>query len=138
MGVTFLTPWTTVLVRDVKGKPCNFEGHLCGSLYSTFKNIFLTNAFHNKRFQTLLIDQLVRSKAMCSFKFSLVMGNIVLSIYLTILISIYLYPSVYLSSYHNSYVGIMRFISVWRLCMVHIKYLRSFGLLSLWNKMNLS
>ena len=30
--------WPTV----VKGKPCNFEAHLCGSLYSTFFNIFLS------------------------------------------------------------------------------------------------
>ena len=55
--------WPTVFVDDVKGQPCNFEACLCGSLYSTFT----TYAFYNKRFQTLCIDQLVRSKAMCSF-----------------------------------------------------------------------
>ena len=25
--------WPTVLVRDIKGKPCNFEGCLCASFY---------------------------------------------------------------------------------------------------------
>ena len=60
--------WLTMLVHDVKWKPCNFEWHLCGSLYSTFKTSFKPYAFHNKRFQTLFIDQLVRSKATCSFK----------------------------------------------------------------------
>ena len=60
--------WPAVLVRDVKWKPCNFEWYLCGSLYSTFKTPFYPYAFHSNRFQTLFIDQLVRSKATCSFK----------------------------------------------------------------------
>ena len=30
--------WPVVLVGKVKGKPCNFEWYLCGSLYSTFNN----------------------------------------------------------------------------------------------------
>ena len=60
--------WPTVLVRRVKGKPRNFEANLCGSLYSTFKTSFKPYAFCNKRIQMLFIDQLVRSKAMCSFK----------------------------------------------------------------------
>ena len=65
--------WPTVLVRVlVKGKSCNFDWHLCGSLYSTFKIYFQPRAFHNKRFQTVFKDQLVRSKATCSF-------NVVLS-----------------------------------------------------------
>ena len=59
--------WPTVLVRRVKGKPCNFEACLCGSLYSTFKRSFYPYAFYNKRLQTLFIEQLVRSKATCSF-----------------------------------------------------------------------
>ena len=50
-----------------KGKPCNFEANLCGSLYSTFKTSFQPYAFYNKQLQTLFIDQLVRSKATCSF-----------------------------------------------------------------------
>ena len=55
--------WPIVLVRDVNRRPCNVEWYLCGSL-----NIILTiYAFHNKRFQALFIDQLVRSKATCSF-----------------------------------------------------------------------
>ena len=29
--------WLTVLVCKVKGKSCNFEANLYGSLYSTFK-----------------------------------------------------------------------------------------------------
>ena len=60
--------WPTVLVDEVKGKPCNFETCLCGSLYSTFTTSFYPHAFYNKRLQTLFIDQLDRSKAMCSFK----------------------------------------------------------------------
>ena len=32
--------WPTVLVDEVKGKPCNFEACLCGSLYSTFTTSF--------------------------------------------------------------------------------------------------
>ena len=32
--------WPTVLVDDVNGKPRNFEGYLCRSLYSTFKTSF--------------------------------------------------------------------------------------------------
>ena len=30
----------TVLVDEVKGKPCNFEAYLCGSVYPTFKTSF--------------------------------------------------------------------------------------------------
>ena len=30
----------TVLVRKVKGKPCNIKANVCGSLYSTFKTSF--------------------------------------------------------------------------------------------------
>ena len=56
----------TVLVRKVKGKPHNFKACLCESSYSTFKTSFHLNAFHSKRFQTL-IDQLARSKATCPF-----------------------------------------------------------------------
>ena len=63
--------WPTVLVRTVKGKPRNFEANLCGSLYSTFKTSFQPYAFYKKRLQTLFIDQLVRSKAMCSFNRSM-------------------------------------------------------------------
>ena len=39
--------WPGVLVDEIKGKPRNFEGYLCGSIYSTFK-ISLTNGY--KRF----------------------------------------------------------------------------------------
>ena len=60
--------WPTVLVRTVKGKPRNFEANLCGSLYSTFRTSFQPYAFYKKWLQTLFIDQLVRSKATCSFK----------------------------------------------------------------------
>ena len=50
-------------------KTCNFERYLLGSLYSTFKTSFEPYTFHNKRFQTLFMDQLdVLSKATCSFK----------------------------------------------------------------------
>ena len=59
--------WSTVLVRTVKGKPRNFEANLCGSLYSTFETSFQPYAFYKKLLQTLFIDQLVRSKATCSF-----------------------------------------------------------------------
>ena len=58
----------TVLVDEVKGKPCNFEACLCGSLYSTFKTSIYPYAFYKKRLQTLFKDQLDRSKATCSFK----------------------------------------------------------------------
>ena len=60
--------WPTVLVDEVKGKPCIFEACLCGSLYSTFTRSFYPYAFYNKRLQTLFKDQLDRSKATCSFK----------------------------------------------------------------------
>ena len=43
--------WPTVLVDEVKGKPCNFEACLCGSLYSTFTTSFYPYAFYNKRLQ---------------------------------------------------------------------------------------
>ena len=61
--------WSTVFVRAVKGKPRNFEASLCGSLYSTFTTSFYPNAFYKKKkqLQTLFKDQLVRSKATCSF-----------------------------------------------------------------------
>ena len=32
--------WLTVVVDEVKGKPCNFEACLCGSLYSTLQHLF--------------------------------------------------------------------------------------------------
>ena len=67
--------WPTVLVDEVKGKPCNFEACLCGSLYSTFTTSFYPYAFYNKRLQTLFKDQLDRSKATCSFKS---LGNILI------------------------------------------------------------
>ena len=60
--------WPTVLVRKLSGKPRNLEAFFCGSLYSTFKTSFKPYAFYNKRIQTLFIDQLVWSKATCSFK----------------------------------------------------------------------
>ena len=59
--------WPTVLVDEVRGKPCNFEACLCGSLYSTFTTSFYLYAFYKKRLQTLFKDQLDRSKATCSF-----------------------------------------------------------------------
>ena len=43
--------WLTVLIRKVKGKQCNFEANLCGSLYSTLKHLsnywmhFKTNGY---------------------------------------------------------------------------------------------
>ena len=43
-----------------------FEANLCGSLYSTFKTFFNPYAIYNKRFKCFF-DQLVRSKAICSF-----------------------------------------------------------------------
>ena len=66
--------WLTELVRTVKGKPRDFEANLCGSLYSTFKTSFQPYTFHNKRLQTLFIDQLVRSKATCSFKLQIIIN----------------------------------------------------------------
>ena len=50
--------WPTVLVDEVKGKPCIFEACLCGSLYSTFTTSFQPYAFYKKGLQTLFIDQL--------------------------------------------------------------------------------
>ena len=40
--------WPTVLVDEVKGKPCNFEANLCGSLYSTSRTSFQPYAFYKK------------------------------------------------------------------------------------------
>ena len=42
--------WPTVLVDEVKGKPCNFEACLCGLLYSTLQHLsthmhFITNGY---------------------------------------------------------------------------------------------
>ena len=58
--------WPTVLVDEVKEKPCNFKACLCGSFYSTFTTSF--HPFYNKPLQTLFKDQLGRSKATCLFK----------------------------------------------------------------------
>ena len=53
----------TVLVDEVKGKPCNFEACLCGSLYSTFTTSFNPCAFYNKRFSnTSSTDPRVRER----------------------------------------------------------------------------
>ena len=41
--------WPTALVDEVKGKPCNFEACLCGSLYSTFTTSFYPYAFYLKK-----------------------------------------------------------------------------------------
>ena len=60
--------WPTKLVCDVKGKPCNFEACLCGSLCSTFTASSYPYAFYNERLQMLFKDQLDRSKATCTFK----------------------------------------------------------------------
>ena len=61
--------WTVTRMDEVTRKLPNFVACLCGSLYSTFKTSFYPHAFHNKRLQTLFnTDQLVRSKATCSFK----------------------------------------------------------------------
>ena len=57
----------TVLVDNVKGKPCSFEACLCGSLYSTFTTSVYPYAFYNNWLQTLFKYQLGRSKATCSF-----------------------------------------------------------------------
>ena len=46
--------WPTILVDEVKGKPCSFEACLCGSFCSTF-----TTSFHPYTFD--------RSKATFSF-----------------------------------------------------------------------
>ena len=63
--------WSAILWshHDVKGKPCNFEAYLCGSLYSTFKLSIQPFVFHNKRFRKLFKDQLDQSKATCSFNY---------------------------------------------------------------------
>ena len=63
MGVKLTPTWPTVLFRNVKGKTCNFEANLCGSLYSTFELSIVPYAFHNKRVQMLFNDRPVRSKA---------------------------------------------------------------------------
>ena len=60
--------WSTVFIRKVKGKPRNFEAMLCGSLFLLLKHLS-NHAFYNKRLHMLFIDQLVRSKATCSFNF---------------------------------------------------------------------
>ena len=60
-----------MLLRDCKGKPCNFKACLCGSVYSTFKTSFQPYAFYNKWFQTLFKDQLVQSKALVPFSITL-------------------------------------------------------------------
>ena len=52
MGVNNLTPINgrPLLVDEVKGKPCNFEACLCGSLYSTFTASFYPYVYYNQRF----------------------------------------------------------------------------------------
>ena len=69
--------WPTVLVRDVKWKPCNFEWYLCRSFHSTFKTSFQPYTYYNKQLQTLFKDQLNRSKATCSFKYVVSWCNLV-------------------------------------------------------------
>ena len=61
-----LIKWLTMLVRKVNGKPRNFKAYSCGSSTS-----FKLYAFQNRRFQSLFMDQLVRSKATCPFKLGL-------------------------------------------------------------------
>ena len=58
----------TVLIRKVKGKPRNFEAMLCGSLYILLKHLSNHMRFITNGYKMLFIDQLVRSKATCSFK----------------------------------------------------------------------
>ena len=71
--------WPTVLVDEVKGKPCNLEACLCGSLISTFTTSFYPYAFW---LQTLFKDQLDRSKATCSF-------NVFYHVFETIIVTYY-------------------------------------------------
>ena len=58
----------TVLILKVKGKPRNFEAMLCGSLYILLKHLSNHMHFITNGYKMLFIDQLVRSKATCSFK----------------------------------------------------------------------
>ena len=77
MGVKNLTPtklWPTVLVAAVnsiqfncKRKTTQFRMILVWIIIFYFKKNLSNHAFENKRFQTLFKDQLVRSKATCSF-----------------------------------------------------------------------
>ena len=60
----------------LNGKPCNFEACLCGSLYYTFTTSFYPYAFYNKQLQMLFKDQLTRSKATCSFKYTWIHVNV--------------------------------------------------------------
>ena len=55
-----------IIVHDVR-KTMQFRGMFEWTSYSTLKTSFHPYAFHNKRFQTVFIDQLVRSKATCRF-----------------------------------------------------------------------
>ena len=60
-----------VRVDAVIGKPRNFDGYLCRSLYSTLQH--LSNHMHYitvNGYKRFFIDQLVQSKATCSFKIS--------------------------------------------------------------------
>ena len=55
--------------RRGKRKTTQFRGKFVLIIIFYFKNIFLIiNAFYNKQLQTLFKDQLVCSKATCSFK----------------------------------------------------------------------
>ena len=76
MGIKNLTPINGQPCQvKVKGKSCNFEAYLCGSLYFTFKTSFQPYAFYSKQLQALFKDHLDRPKATGSFKVFIVLAH---------------------------------------------------------------
>ena len=67
----------TVLVNEVIEKPCNFKASFslcvdpCNLLLQL--HVLSTHAFYSKRLQMFFKDQLDRSKATCSFEWSLLL-----------------------------------------------------------------
>ena len=59
--------WRAILWSQIVHKTIQFRDIFAWILYSTFKTSFWPYAFHNKRLQTLFIDQIALSKATCSF-----------------------------------------------------------------------
>ena len=65
----------SAILTPINGRPCQLEkenrtilSDTCVDHYILLLKHLSNHAFHNKRFQTLFIDQLVQSKATCSCK----------------------------------------------------------------------
>ena len=119
--------WPTVLVDEVKGKPCNFKACLCGSLYSTFTKSVI-NAFQRPtrpiQGNVFLKGQNLRSKVdkknICRYhKLNFILYCIVSFSFLWIALGeVYVGDPTYIST--SIHIGwLWRIEAVWILCNSH-------------------